>query len=282
MEKFINKLLSIRLFLLIKLFPFRFRNIRNMRPKEGWELTFNDEFDQGKLDRTKWITYSYDGTNFNPTSIYEKNEAPREYYADDVFEFTNDTIKQITKKEPIEVDYTDWEGLHRGKYTIPYQIAQIQSVKSFEQQYGYFEIRSKMPNSTASWPAFWLCSRYDWPPEIDIYESFPGKNKRAFETNVHWGDYINKQHPSDVAEHKVMLTVSDFHVYACEWDKDYIKFYYDNLLVRVFKNKEALACFNQPMFIIISNGVHPDYMNRSDAIFPNYHEVDYVRAYKKG
>jgi Beta-glucanase/Beta-glucan synthetase len=51
--------------------------------------------------------------------------------------------------------------------------------KIFKQQYGYFEIRSKMPNSTGTWPAFWLTGTQSWPPEIDIYEWYGGKTKKV-------------------------------------------------------------------------------------------------------
>ena len=79
-----------------------------------------------------------------------------------------------------------------------------------------------------------------------------------------------------------MNTESDFHLYACEWSEKSIKIYYDNLLVRVFYNKEALSYFDHPMFIIIGQGIDEGPGRGLDvANFPNYHEVDYVRAYKK-
>jgi beta-glucanase (GH16 family) len=279
---FTNTFLDIRLWYFINFKTQKFINVNNQIEKEGWELTFNDEFDKGDLDREKWRTDAYYGLRFHPSNITEKNIAPDMYYADDAFDFENSIMKQKVEKTPIEIHYVDWDGRDWGNYTIPYRIGQIDSSKSFEQKYGYFEIRSKITDQPGHWPAFWLASTYAWPPEIDIYEIYTGKKNglNNFESNFHWNPSYKKR--MKVKGHKVLDVSKNFHVYAVEWDEKGFKIYYNNLLVRVFSNPKAIKFFEHPMHIIINNGVDSrEDRKLNESKFPTYHEVDYVRAYKK-
>jgi len=281
---FTNLALDIRLFYYVHFKKSRFNNVINDLDKEGWELTFNDEFDQGELDRTKWRTDSYFGLRYHPGNIESENKAPDEYLSDTNFEFDGSILKQVVTNEPKEIHHIDWNGKDWGKWTIPYQTGKLDSSPSFEQHYGYFEIRSKITNHPGHWPAFWLASTYSWPPEIDIYEIYTGKRKgkgiKRVESNFHWHRQPNKK--SKVRGHKVLDSSKAFHLYAVEWSDKKFKIYYDNLLIRVFSNPETLKDFAYPMHIIISSGVDVNPENGiANAKFPTYHDVDYVRAYKK-
>ena len=283
---FINLFLTIRLWFIMTFKPKRFKNVINERDKQGWDLTFNDEFDKGDVDRDKWLTQAYYGKRYHPGNIINKGTAPDTYYSDDCFEFSGSNMKQVVKNEPIEIQHVDWDGKDWGKFTIPYQIGQLDSSKSFEQKYGYFEIRSKITSEPGSWPAFWLASVHLWPPEIDVYEIYTGRKKGVmkFNSNFHWrkkrGDRDEENNKSKVKSHRVLNVSKDFHLYAVEWNSKGFKIYYDNLLVRVFTNPETIYFFDYPMHIIVGSGIHID-QGPEKAKYPNYHEVDYVRAYKK-
>lgn len=283
-DLFINTYLKVRLWYYVKFKSSKLKGVLNNIDKEGWELTFNDEFDQGKLDRSKWRTDNYFGLRFHPGNITTKGLAPDVYFDDDCFEFTESTMKQIAIDNPIEIDYTDWDGKHWGKYTIPYRVGMIDSSNSFSQKYGYFEIRSKVTPELGSWPAFWMVSTEFYPPEIDIYEIYTGRKGGAhsFTSTFHWKEkpiesLKNKMKPS---RHWTMDNSADFHTYGFEWDNKKFKIYYDNVLVRVYSNPEVVKFFNYPMHIIINNSIHIG-QGPERAKYPNYHEIDYVRAYKK-
>jgi beta-glucanase (GH16 family) len=279
---FINLFLDIRLWYFVNFKTEKLINVNNQIEKEGWELTFNDEFDKGDLDREKWRTDNYFGIRYHPGNITEKGIAPDVYFDDNCFEFTDTTMKQICINEPITINYVDWDGYDWGKYTIPYRVAMIDSSISFEQKYGYFEIRSKITDQPGHWPAFWLASTYAWPPEIDIYEIYTGKKNglNNFESNFHWNPSYKKR--MKVKGHKVLDVSKNFHVYAVEWDEKGFKIYYNNLLVRTFSNPKAINFFEHPMHIIINNSVDSrEDRKLNESKFPTYHEVDYVRVYKK-
>ena len=58
-----NTLLKVRLFYLIKFKPSIFTNVTNTHSKDGWVLTFNDDFNNNgnTVDTNKWLTLPYHG-----------------------------------------------------------------------------------------------------------------------------------------------------------------------------------------------------------------------------
>ncbi|CAG7581758.1 MAG: Endo-1,3-1,4-beta-glycanase ExsH [uncultured marine phage] len=279
-DKIYNTFLKIRLWFLIIFCKKKFK-VNNPLEKKGWELTFNDEFDSGKLNEDKWIDLAYFGLRIHPGNITEKGEAPLQYYTKEALTFTGDSMKQNILKEPVEHHYKDWDGKDWGTWTIPYKIGHIDSSKSFEQKFGYFEIRSKISADPGGWPAFWLFSQHHHPGEIDVYEMYTSRRgNKIFESNFHWSTKREKdaERKSDVKGHKI-INNTDYHLYAVDWSEKGFKIYYDNILVRVFRNPETIAYFQNKMHIIIGNGVEPERKDQSEK-FP-VHEVDYVRAYKK-
>lgn len=282
---FVNAGLAIRLWFYVTFNSKRFNNVINDLEKEGWELTFNDEFDEGEVNREKWRTDAYYGLRYHPGDIIEKGTAPVCYYDDNCFEFNGSVMSQLAKDEPTEIEYIDWDGKNLGKYTIPYKIGQLDSSNYFSQKYGYWEIRSKMPNEPGNWSAFWMVSTDNYPPEIDVYEVYTGKKRgmKGFDSNFHWrkkkgartGDKL-----MNPKTHRVLDISKGFHNYAVEWSEKSFKVYYDNMLVRRYTNPDTLAFFEYPMHIIVSTGIHPD-QHPDKANYPNAHEVDYIRVYKK-
>ena len=98
---------------------------QNPLEKEGWELTFNDEFNNHKLDREKWQDHYYWGGRSNNDGLT--------YFGVNQFQFSDSSLLIVAEKKV-------------SKDTIPYTSGMIDCNRSFKQQYGYFEIRSKNPN----------------------------------------------------------------------------------------------------------------------------------------
>ena len=53
----------------------------------------------------------------------------------------------------------------------------------------------------------------------------------------HWLPQENKK--DKVKGHRTLNNSKGFHTYAVEWDKDYFKIYYNNLLVSVYESRNA-------------------------------------------
>ena len=228
---------------------------QNPIEKEGWTLTFNDEFNDTVLDKSKWQDHPYWGGRNAPNSIT--------YYGENQFQFTDSSMLLVAEKK-----------IQEG---IPYSSGMVDSHNSFKQQYGYFEIRSKNPKGTGFWPAFWLVSTEKWPPEIDIYEFYTNVPNRI-KTNQQWLDKKEKKHMQPKGYKMKVDASTDFHTYAMEWTPKKITWYLDNKKIKT--SRQGMKFFNYKMHIIVSVGVSDvNEMNLKDAIFPNALEVDYVRVY---
>lgn len=266
-----NILLAISIWYKIKFKTHRIKSFRKWDNKrEGWQLTFSDEFNDYKLDRTKWRTDTYYNMRFHPGNIIDENRAPDFYYDDDSFTFSADAINIRAIDTPKKITY---EG---KEFTIPYRVGQIDSSGYFMQTKGYFEIRARMPNSPSMWPQFWLASIMTWPLDINIYKIYTGGKGiiGKMQTSVKWA--IGNKTKYRPKGHMLFDLSQKYYTYGCEWTDKYLKFYFQDELIRVMKTPKS---FIHPMHIVINSGI--DLENKESAEFPNYYEVDYVRAYTK-
>ncbi len=229
--------------------------------KPGWVLTFQDEFNEGKLNIQKWSSMPYHGSRYHPGS--------RVYYCSDKnFEFTDSTIRLMAKKEITTVNDT----MH-----YQYTIGWLDNFYVMDQQYGFFEMRCKLPQGKGMWPAFWLVSRHSWPPEIDIFEIYTSVSATTIESNLHF--FKNERHTSNMKKTKIPDARAAFQTYGLNWEPELLTFYFDGLAFRRQKIKKEW--FPHPMHITVSTGVdsrNPLFLE--ELSLPNYLEVDYVRAYK--
>ncbi len=236
------------------------------------ELVMQDEFDtDDNLDSSIW---SYDiGTDNNG---WGNNEL--EYYTDRPENITvqNGVLIITAKKESYEgASYTSARILTKGK---------------FEQKYGRFEARMRLPYGQGMWPAFWLLGNnideVGWPQcgEIDIME-----NKGQLPTIVN-GTVHGPGYSAGLAITKSYDLVTDrfdtgFHVFGIEWAPEYINYYIDDVLYNQITPSDVTGdwVFNKPFYIIINLAVGGDYVGspNNETNFPQSLLVDYVRVYKR-
>lgn len=163
----------------------------------------------------------------------------------------------------------------------------ITSELTFLQQYGYFEIKARMPAGKGFWPAFWLLpKRPTWPPEIDVFE---GSGVRVKE--IHHG-ILEAKDPNDSKKGKAVqmswaklpFDVSDgFHTYALEWTEKELIFFADGK--ETFRG--ANHTIHEPMYVIanLALGSHDqNWIPDPDAStpFPGRFEIDYIKISAKG
>jgi hypothetical protein len=258
---------------------------RNPIEKPGWTLTFQDDFDKGAIDYSKWSDGPYHGSRYDGSGL-SKGIFPLVYFSPVNFAFSASTIKLIADNQPKTIPS---DPNFNGPFTIPYTAGYLGFTGErpvgalygpFDQLYGFFEIRCKIPGTPYQWPAFWLASRASWPPEIDIFEFFTTNNTDRFSSTHHWGKDSGGRHPMQGADHRVCGPSDYFHIYACEWTSTQIRWYCDNHLIRV--SSDGIGDFTYKMHVIVNTSIqggtnaHPE-----NSTYPNYFEVDYVRAYKR-
>ncbi len=237
------------------------------------ELVMSDEFNvDGAPDATIW---GYDiGIGDNG---WGNNEL--QYYTDRTENVTvQNGVLIITAKE---------EQFNGSSYTS----ARLLTKGKFEQTYGRFEARIRVPYGKGLWPAFWLLGDDSngtqvWPQigEIDIMEYVGDDPTRVFGT-VHGPGYSGAEGITKSLELDGDRFDTGFHVFGIEWGPDYINYYVDDVLYNQITPEDVPGewVFNRGPFYIILNvavgGALPGSPN-AETVFPQTMLVDYVRVYK--
>lgn len=171
----------------------------------------------------------------------------------------------------------------------PFTSARIKTQGLFEQTYGRFEARIKLPWGPGIWPAFWLLGSnietVGWPQcgEIDIME-YRGQQTNLINGTVHGPGYSGGNSVTKTYGFATDRFDKDFHLFAVEWSTDYIRFYVDDVLYQEIKPGDISGqwVFNQPFFMILNVAVGGNYVGfpTSETPFPQSMIIDYVRVYK--
>ncbi|MEM9001475.1 MAG: glycoside hydrolase family 16 protein [Bacteroidota bacterium] len=169
-----------------------------------------------------------------------------------------------------------------------YTSARLLTKDLFEQQYGRFEARIRLPYGQGIWPAFWMLGadidENPWPAagEIDIME-YRGQEPTVLIGSVHGpgyngGNAISKEY---VLENDRFDT--GFHIFGIEWGPDYVNFYVDDVLYNQITPEDVTGpwVFDKPFFILMNMAVGGSFVGSPDAEteFPQTMLVDYVRVY---
>ncbi len=159
----------------------------------------------------------------------------------------------------------------------PYTSARINTDNTFEQQYGRFEARMKVPAGRGYWPAFWLLPASGaWPPEIDVMEILGHQTSTVYMTQ-HFGP------TSAPANFGGSFTgpdfAADFHDFAVEWSPNRIDWFVDGVL----RFSTTTNVPQEPMYVVLNlavGGWWPGYPDAS-TVFPQELLVDWVRVYMR-
>jgi beta-glucanase (GH16 family) len=175
-----------------------------------------------------------------------------------------------------------------------YTSGRINTSGKFEQAYGRFETRMKLPFGQGLWPAFWLLGNNiatdPWPGcgEIDIMEEV-GRDPTHSNGFLHGPGYSGSNHLG--GQYTLAAGFSDdFHVFATEWETGVLRFYVDGNLFNTTTTADLAArdptlmwVFDHPYFIILNVAVGGGYPGNPDntTTFPQLMTVDYVRVYSR-
>ncbi|MBV9991148.1 MAG: glycoside hydrolase family 16 protein [Alphaproteobacteria bacterium] len=246
----------------------------------GGKLTFQDNFDTLSLwdgHTGTWGTdFWYDPLN-GPGNTLENN-GEQEWYINSNFPLTQGVKPWTTTKDGKLI----LKGRHAPKKiqslisNYKYTSGELNSYHSFSQTYGYFEMRAKLPTTQGVWPAFWLLpADGSWPPEIDIMEVL-GNSPTTLYTSAH-----SQQNGKEV-DYGTQVTVpdtsQDYHTYACDWEADYITWYFDGKQVYKLATPPDM---HKPMFIEVNLALGGNWGGKVDGttMFPSNMFVDYIRVY---
>lgn len=244
---------------------------------QEYQLVWSDEFDyEGAPDPAKWGFETGNHQWFN-------NEL--QAYTDrleNAFVKDGKLMIRALKEQDGERQYTSARMTTYGKQSW---------------QYGYFEIKAKLPGGKGSWPAFWFLADSinegtPWPlcGEIDMMEHTL-LNKDDVVYSLHSRKHNHTRHDTkqySTSVHKEGVCESS-HVYGLEWTPEYVEYFFDGESVCKYnktddaedQTQEAWP-FDQPFYMLLNIAVG-GFMGGpvADEELPFVMELDYVRVYQK-
>lgn len=241
----------------------------------GWNLVWQDEFSITGMPDTSGWNYDTHGNSYgwgnNELQWYTTAEPKNA-------SVSNGTLKITALKEPTS-----------GK---AYSSARLTTKNKGDWKYGKVEVRARLPKGRGTWPAIWMLPTKNnyggWPGsgEIDIMEHV-GYDPGIIHSTVHTKDYNHVKKTQVGRQVNVNSAMSEFHVYATEWDENEIRSYVDGELYFSFKNERTGSDtwpFDQPFHLILNLAIGGGWggiKGVDETIFPATMEVDYVRIYQR-
>jgi len=169
-----------------------------------------------------------------------------------------------------------------------YTSGRILTKGKFEQTYGRFEARIKLPWGQGLWPAFWILGadidEVGWPQcgEIDAMEN-RGQEPTLINGTVHGPGYSGANGITKPYELTNDRFDTGFHIFGIEWGSSYINFYVDGVLYNQITPDDVTGewVYDHDFFIIMNLAVGGNYVGSPDAstVFPQEMIVDYVKVY---
>lgn len=238
-----------------------------------------------------------------------------------------------TKKTDVDEGWGPADGIRRGGYWDKGQVftqdgnlvirtekkadgkyytGAIDTDNKFERHYGYYETRVYMPKGHGFWAAFWIfCNNMGAQStdakisgtEIDVFETpYYGLSQNGdtdcYQYAIHIGDYADNYYTrsfvTTLTNRNVDVQIyDDWHVFAVDWQEDYYRFYYDDILMKELTLQGNISNVDSFLFLSVEiggNNAIPDetpfllgrtpITKNEDNLLPQDFLVDYVKVYK--
>jgi beta-glucanase (GH16 family) len=249
-----------------------------------WTLVWSDEFNGpagSAVDGTKWVAEVGNGSNGWGNHQREYNTGSTKNASMDGA--GNLVITAI--RESLGKRYRCWYG------ECQYTSARLKTQGRFEQAYGRFEARIRVPFGQGIWPAFWMLGNNiqtaGWPAcgEIDIMEHIGREPYNVYGT-IHGPGYSGAAGIGAPYTLTAGRFTDDFHVFAVEWEPNQIRWYVDGNLYQTRTPADlppgSAWVFDHPHFMILNLAVGGYWPGDPDSttVFPQKLYVDYVRVYR--
>jgi hypothetical protein len=237
--------------------------------KAGYTLVFQDEFDTLDVSangpNTKWTAHTPWHGDFGDALFADPTPG---------FPFTvTDGILRIEARKDSS-----------GKWKSGLLASVDANNNGFKLQYGYFEVRAKLPPGEGMWPAFWLDSMIpstssDPSLEIDVFEYYGQFPEKFHSTVTQWPKDRTLQNiwQATVTPVTAGSLTNDFHTFGVDVQPDWITIYLDG--VQTWRTPTP-ATHKHGLMILVNLAMGGGW-SIANAPSPSYMYVDYIRAYEK-
>jgi len=276
MRHFIRTVYAIPVFLALSLlaFPTMAQTCPAPQPLSNMTLTFDDEFNEGLLDNTKWTAVAMGGAD-------AINSEQEDYVPSGVQMIQGGGVRLQVNNKPF--------------WSQQYTSGAIKTNGHFLQAYGHFEMKAKLPDGNGLWPAFWMLSDHNnnaWPPEIDVLEyvympygaipGVPDKTSYAHQGLI-WATATGRDAFGN-------YTYGDFgsayHTYAIDWRPGSLVYLYDGVVQSCVIDNATTGqrVPNVAMYMIanLAIGTQGGFTGSVNGMtsFPANMDIAYIRAYQ--
>jgi beta-glucanase (GH16 family) len=256
--------------------------------------TFDDEFssatgDAKALDGTKWIPLqtSASGLVSGPTTAAAcyVNSANNISVSSGLLNLTARKQAPFTCSDPY------------GNFSTSYTSGQVTSYTKFSQAYGQFEVRAKLPTTTAKGlqETFWLwpndATKYGPRPasgEIDFaefYSSWSGLDVPYLHYNYDASTASAATNTNLVTAYTCPINYGEFNTYSAMWTPGTISIRVNGTTCLTDNYKAtgltSPAPFDQPFFLVLTQalGIGTNAFDPATTPLPATTQVDYVRVW---
>lgn len=203
-------------------------------------------------------------------------------------EYDTDRAENVSLDGSGNLAITAREESYQGR---AYTSGRIKTQGVFEQAYGRFEARIRLPVGAGIWPAFWMLGHdldtVGWPEcgEIDIME-YLGQEPGIIHGSLHGPGYSGGQAVTQRYALSNGRFDTDFHVFGVEWDSDSISWFVDGNRYNHVSSDDVSGrwAYDHPFFILLNLAVGGNFAGPPNAatVFPQTMLVDWVRVYERG
>ncbi len=247
-----------------------------VRAPEGYALVWSDEFNQGEtLDADDW-THEVQGPGWvnNELQTYVDGQAGG---------------RRVTELVDGKLNIHCFKGANGSIYS-----GRVYAHVNEGWLHGYFEARILLPKGKGTWPAFWMMpvnndfGANPWPDcgEIDIMEEV-GVDANIVSSSIHCKAYNHTIGTQKTQSRNIGTAESEFHVYACEWTEDYLRFFVDGEELMTFRNEGTgrdtwpFTYAFYPILNLAWGGDWGGYAGVDESALPVTMKVDYLRVFQK-
>ncbi|MFN3754819.1 family 16 glycosylhydrolase [Flavobacterium sp.] len=241
-----------------------------------FDLVLEDNFDvDGAPNPSIW---TYDIGRGSENNGWGNNE----------LQFYTDRPENVIVQNGYLIITAKQEALGGASYTS----ARLKTQNLFDQKYGRFEARIKLPLGQGLWPAFWMLgsniSQVGWPQcgEIDIME-YLGNSPTQILGTLHGPGFSGGESISKSYTLRNSRFDNEFHVFGVEWSENHINWYVDDVLYNQITRKQVEDeggewVFDNSFFMILNMAVGGNLPGspNTNTTFPQRMLVDYVRVYQ--
>lgn len=249
-----------------------------------WELVWEDQFDKGTLDTTRWTRIGlFTSPQWKtPVEKWQENTGCFRYIT-----ATDERVVRFDKDNMLLRGIVNTDTLSGDPR--PYLTGGIYSWGKFAFQYGRIEIRAKLDPAYGAWPALWMMSEKEIYPdqhngEMDIMERLNHDDFAYQTTHNHWTITLKQETPKKYNTGKI--DPDGYNVFSVSW--------YPNKLVYAINGMETITYpkipgagtfqwpFDQPFYLILDQqmeGSWPGKITHPEEL-PIAMTIDWVRLYQ--